>query len=385
MFSKTNTIAGLALLVLLLGLVIACGAAATATPTPSIKEQVQVGEGVEQEVTEEGAGATSTPAIKEQIQVGEEVGQEIAVAAPGIIDPTNRGWPRLVAGKNGVIEIKEKPQRVLSVSLGHDEILVALVDRSRIAALTAIASVPDFSNIADIAATIPGQVPTKDPEVIIPLDPDLVIADAFTLPETIELYQAAGLTVVQTEFDTSIGAIQDNIRLMAYMLGEVDRGERLVQQVNERLKFVTDTIGLVAAADKPKVVMLGYLSQWTGGTNTYNDDTITRAGGINLPSLEFEGFQEIGDESIVAMDPHILLLSANEIRDNDARNVFLDNPALSEVDAIKTGQVYSVQDTYLTTLSHWVVRGVEEVAKILHPDKFAGVEFPDFTFEVNVD
>ena len=76
MFSKTNTIAGLALLVLLLGLVIACGAAATATPTPSIKEQVQVGEGVEQEVTEEGAGATSTPAIKEQIQVGEEVGQD---------------------------------------------------------------------------------------------------------------------------------------------------------------------------------------------------------------------------------------------------------------------------------------------------------------------
>ena len=352
MRSQIDTVLGLSLLTLLFGLAVACGISATATPV-----------------------------VGEQEAVGEVVP---GLAAPGIVNPGNLGWPRLVEGKNGVIEIADKPQRVLAPSLGHSEILVALVETSRIVGISHHAYNPDYSNIVGIAETTPGREVQSDAEVIVSLDPDLVIDSAFAKSAFVEQLEATGITVVQTQFDDSIDAIRDNIRLIAYMLGEEERGERLVRQIEERIQLVSDTIGRVPEEEKPRVLMLGFESIWAGGAGTYSDDTITRAGGINLPSREFEGFKKIGAESIVAMNPEILFLESTEVRDNDALNVFLNNPALAEVDAIKNHRVYPVERTYLTNLSHWHVLGLEEIAKVLYPDKFAGVEFPDLVIEVNV-
>ena len=131
--------------------------------------------------------------------------------------------------------------------------------------------------------------------------------------------------------------------------------------------------------------MLGFLSKWTGGSTTSNEDIINRAGGVNLPGRAFEGFQEIGIEGIVDMNPQVLVVSADEVRENDAMNILLDNPALSLVDAISNQQVYGVERKYLYNLSHWRIRGVEEVAKILWPDKFAGRGVPGISNRPTVE
>jgi iron complex transport system substrate-binding protein len=325
--------------------------------------------------------ATTTPMVVEQY--GDE-GIVTGLPVPGIIDSGNVGWPRLVEGKNGVIEITERPQRVVAPSLGHTEILVALVDTSRVVGVSRHAYNPDHSNVLGIAKTIPGREVQADAEIVVSLDPDLVIESAFVKPEYVEQLEAAGITVVQTQFDDSIDAIQDNIRLMAYMLGEEDRGERLVQQVEKRIEFVIDTIGQVPEAEKPRVLMLGFEGVWTGGTGTYNDDTISRAGGINLPSGEFDGFQKIGDESIMAMNPQVILLELTDVRDNGAINRFLNKSVLAEVDAVKNRRVYAVQRQTMTNLSHWHILSLEEVALALYPEMFIGVEFPRLAFDVNL-
>ena len=41
---------------------------------------------------------------------------------PGIVDPTNFGWPREVEGVNGIVSIPSKPLRIITASVGHDEI-----------------------------------------------------------------------------------------------------------------------------------------------------------------------------------------------------------------------------------------------------------------------
>ena len=301
-----------------------------------------------------------------------------AVAAPGIVDPSNLGWPRLVSTKRGTVEITSQPQAVVTPSLGHSEILVALVGSSRIAGIGRHSYDPDSSNIVELAETMPDKSTKRDVERIILLDPDLVIVSSFAKVEFVEQLDTVGITVVQTAFEDLVSGIADNVRLMAYILGEVERGEAIVEEVQRRVKFIEDTIGVVPEEDRPGVMMLGYLSKWTGGSGTSNEDIINRAGGVNLPGRAFEGFQEIGIEGIVDMNPQVLVLSADEVRKNDAMKVLLDNPALSLVDAISNQHVYGVERKYLYNLSHWRVRGVEEVAKILYPDKFAGVEFPDF-------
>ena len=374
-----------AALAILAILAAACGTSATATPRPVPIPTTIPTEAVAtpQPPATVAASATVTPRptpnptpIPTQAVATPE--PPAAVAAPGIVDPSNLGWPRLVSTKRGIVEITSQPQAVVTPSLGHSEILVALVDPSRVAGIGKHSYNPDASNIVAVAEAMPDKSTTRDVERIILLDPDLVIVSSFAKAEFIEQIETIGITVVQTEFDDTITGIADNVRLMAYILGEVERGEAIVEEVQRRVKFIEDTIGVVPQGDRPRVMMLGFKSKWTGGTGTPNEDIITRAGGLNLPGQEFEGFKEIGDEAIVAMNPQVLILSADEVRNNDALNISLSNPALSLVDAISNQQVYGVERKYLYNLSHWRIRGVEEVAKILWPEKFAGVEFADF-------
>ena len=300
------------------------------------------------------------------------------VAAPGIVEPSNLEWPRSVSTKRGIVKITSKPQAVVAPSLGHSEMLAALVNPSRIAGISRHSYDPDGSNMVELAETMPEKSASRDVELILSLEPDLVIVSSFAKVEFVEQLETVGITVVQTEFEDTISGIADNVRLMAYILDEVERGEAIVEVFQRRLKFIEETVGAVPDGEKPGVMMLGYQSKWTGGTGTSNEDIINRAGGVNLPSQAFEGFQEIGIEGIVDMNPQVLVISADEVRENDAMNLLLDNPGLSLVDAISNQQVYGVERKYLYNLSHWRVRGVEEVAKILYPDKFASAEFPDF-------
>ena len=383
--------AGLTILAMLAA---GCGASAAATPRPTpIPTPIPTEAVATPEPPAPAATSTSTPLATSvpsptplpttaPTQIPTEIvptsEPPAAVAAPGIVDPANLGWPRLVSTKRGPVEITSQPQSVVTPSLGHSEVLVALVDSSRVAGISRHSYNPDASNIVELVESMPDKSTTRDVERILLLDPDLVIVSSFAKAEFVDQLETVGITVVQTEFEDRISAIDDNVRLMAYILGEVDRGEDIVEEVQRRVKFIEDTIGVVPDEDRPGVMMLGYLSKWTGGSETSNEDIINGAGGINLPGLAFEGFQEIGIEGIVDMNPQVLVLSADEVRENDAMNILLDNPALSLVDAISGQQVYGVERKYLYNLSHWRVRGLEEVAKILYPDKFADVEFPDF-------
>ena len=54
---------------------------------------------------------------------------------PGIVDPVNMGWPRQVEGLNGIITIPAKPQRIITASIGHDEMTLALVPSERLVAV----------------------------------------------------------------------------------------------------------------------------------------------------------------------------------------------------------------------------------------------------------
>ena len=50
----------------------------------------------------------------------------------GIIDPTNLDWPREVEGLNGLVSIPAKPERIITASVGHDEMTLALVPLGRL-------------------------------------------------------------------------------------------------------------------------------------------------------------------------------------------------------------------------------------------------------------
>src|SRR5690349_7998416 len=83
-------------------------------------------------------------------------------------------FPRTVTdGGGNQVTINAKPVHIVSATLATDEMLLALVDPSRLVAVTSNALDPAQSNIADAAKAIPNTLAKADPEAIIALKPDL--------------------------------------------------------------------------------------------------------------------------------------------------------------------------------------------------------------------
>ena len=301
-------------------------------------------------------------------------------AVSGIVDVSNTDWPREIETSDGLVRLEGPPQRILSYSLGHDEILLALVDRGRFAAVGPFTGNPAYSNVSDFVAGMPSY--EKGVENVLAANPDLVVVSKYTDADIVSLIKEAGVPVVRPALESSAEGNIPNILLMGYMLGVEDRALELVSEIEKRLTLVKDRVPSADSPERPVVIAVTRYSDsiYVAGEGTTESGIIETAGGVNAGARDgLSGHQKVSIESIAAMDPEVILITqpidfgAGELHDD-----LLAHPALADVRAVEDEAVTVVDSRQYTTLSHWNVRGIEETALLLYPDKFADVEFTDF-------
>ena len=108
----------------------------------------------------------------------------------GIVDPTNSGWPREVEGLNGIVSIAAKPLRIITASVGHDEMTLALVPNERLVAVGGATKDETYSNVASLVQE-KAEI-SRDPEVIIAQSPDVVVTSPWFPIEVVEALQRGG-------------------------------------------------------------------------------------------------------------------------------------------------------------------------------------------------
>ena len=163
------------------------------------------------------AGATPTPA---PTPTPEAAGRSLA-GVKGIVDPTNSGWPREVEGLNGIVSIAAKPLRIITASVGHDEMTLALVPNERLVAVGGATKDETYSNVASLVQE-KAEI-SRDPEVIIAQSPDVVVTSPWFPIEVVKALQRAGIAVIQTELQQSPESRVEAILLMGYIYGEEER------------------------------------------------------------------------------------------------------------------------------------------------------------------
>ena len=295
---------------------------------------------------------------------------------PEIVDPTNFGWPRTVETSEGLIVIDSLPAKVHSLSLGHTEILAALMDFDRLSAVYSFFVDEEQSNIAGLSAG--HNMIGFDPEEVVALEPDVIIASRFTNADTVALLNGAGLSVARTALENSALGNVPNILLIGYMIGAEAEALALVEDIEARMQVVTDGL---PDGDKPRVLSVSkFTSTFAAGSNTTEGGIIEQAGGINAAADSgIEGHLQVSIESIAAISPDVILVP----QPLEGANIFIEelmtSPALAEVPAIKNGEVHYVVPKYHTTLSHWNVRGIEQLVSLLFPSAFSDVTFEDFS------
>ena len=225
----------------------------------------------------------------------------------GVVDPTNTGWPRQVEGLNGVITIPAKPQRIITASIGHDEMTLALVPSERLVAVGGVSKDETYSNVSGLVRDKPEI--TRDPETIIAQAPDVVVTSPFFTAEGVEALTRVGIPVVQTELQHDPDARINSILFMGYIFGEEERALEFAAEVRERFDSLVSVTG--AATPKPRVLAVTQYSDklWVAGGNSTEGGVIVAAGGINAAEdAGIESNQPTSLEGVIAMAPEVIVI-----------------------------------------------------------------------------
>lgn len=265
-------------------------------------------------------------------------------------------------GAGRAVTIEARPERIVSVTLGSDEMVLDLVEPERVAAVTFLAADEDYSFVVEAAAAVPVHLAEANAEQIIALQPDLVFVASYTAAEVVDQLESAGLTVFRfMDFD-SIDTLAEHVEIVGRLLGAEEQAKRLIDDLNARLRAVDER---TAGRTLPRVLSYS-LSSWVPGAGTSVGEMMERAGAVNVAAeLGVQDWQPLSLEQVIASDPDVLLVAASEV--GFAKRLRSD-PALAGVKAVREGRVYEVPSRYLTTVSHYLVDGVEYLHYLLHPN-----------------
>jgi iron complex transport system substrate-binding protein len=204
---------------------------------------------------------------------------------------------------SGAVRAAEAPQRIMSLSLCTDQLLLQLVPPERIASVTYLSRSSEYAFLSREAAAVP--VNYGNSEEILRERPDLVLAGTFSATPARMLLKRIGASLVEIPPADSFDEIRAVTRLVARAVGAQEEGEALIAEMDATLAELART------APARRIVVAG----WDGVGNvpakgTLFDAILTAAGGENvadrLSSSAFNGYTAVDLEQLVAVRPDIL-------------------------------------------------------------------------------
>lgn len=276
-------------------------------------------------------------------------------------------------GKGNVLKLPHKPQRIVSLSISTDEILLGLVPTTRIAALTYLADDGGLSNVTEQAKAVPAKI-RANAEAVIALQPDLVIVPDWQPVEFVQTVRDAGFPVYIYTWPNSIEEIKSVILAIARAVGEPEAGAKLVADMDNTLAEVGARVRSIPDSQRPVVVRFSLMGG-SDGTGTTFDDICRYAGVKNGAALAGLGKNEIlSKEQLVKVNPDILLMPTWDYTGKTDMAQFAadirNDPALQSVQAIRRQQLVSIPERYLVCTSQYIVWGVKDLASYAYPQYF---------------
>ena len=146
--------------------------------------------------------------------------------------------PTLAANVNNSSDVPpDIPQRIVSINLCTDQMLIQLVDPERIVSVSWLVADPVSSNMAEQAKTLTlnhGQA-----EEILLQQPDLILAGTYGAGPTVALLERLGFEVVKIPPATSIEAMIENYRTLGLRLGEEKKAKAIITNIENILVDAT--------------------------------------------------------------------------------------------------------------------------------------------------
>lgn len=304
-----------------------------------------------------GAPTQETPKAPEtQAPAAQETQQEAPKPQPG-----QTAYPiTLKDGAGREITFAAEPKRIISVAPSNTELLFALGKGS---SLVGRSEWDDYPAEVKAIENIGGFFPPNY-EKIVSLKPDLVLLISGSDEARDKLtneYKLTTFVVDPQNFDQ----LYEGIGQLGRILNAQEQAAKLVADMQKAVNEVREKAA--RATTRPVV----FYEVWhdplqTVGPDTFIDDMITLAGGVNAAASAKDRWPQFSLEQLAAANPDIIVAGSA-----DAAQAARERKGWESLKAVKEGKVLGLPDQNLFVRpGPRLIQGLRWMAEQIHPELF---------------
>jgi iron complex transport system substrate-binding protein len=257
------------------------------------------------------------------------------------------------------------PQRIISLAPNITEILFALGLENQVIGVTRYC---DFPPEALKKEKIGGFI---DPnlEKIQSLNPDLIIGFRGNPLRVINHIKNLNLPVYVLDVGNDLESVFETIEKIGLITHKEKEAQSLIANLGAKYSKIEDSLQSVKT--RPKVFLsLHGMGLWTCGKESYLNDLIAKAKGVNIAGNIPKKWLLFTREQVIHENPDtIIIMTKSKESFRRAKEWFQKESHLGDVRAVKEDRIYLLDENISSRFGPRLVEAFEQIALILHSEQ----------------
>ena len=262
----------------------------------------------------------------------------------------------LTDGRGARVEIRRRPERIISLSPSATELLFSVGLGPRVVGVTANC---DYPPAARTRAQVGDMIINL--EQVVALRPDLIVCEGSLNPSAAQRVASLQFPVLSL-FSPDIAHLERSVELLGRATGNQAQAGAALGVFQARVGAIDRKVAALGK-DRPLVfVEISSSPLMTAGRGTFMDELVERSGGQNLGGELGQGYFPVSLETILERNPDIILLTVGTARE------VLSRPLWRHVKAVVARRVCQVDPNILVRPSLRLADGLETLYNLFHPN-----------------
>ncbi|MBY7141858.1 ABC transporter substrate-binding protein [Virgibacillus sp. NKC19-3] len=284
-------------------------------------------------------------------------------------EDTEGAFPQTVTDAlDNEVTMDEKPERIVSVIPSNTEIAFALGLEDEIVGVSDNDNYPEEVQEKESIGGMELNV-----EVILSLDPDLVLAHESSVEATqegLEQIRDAGINVFVVNDAQDMEGTYQSIEQIGQVTGSQDEAEEMVSDMEEGFASLHEQAEEIPEEEQKSVFfeVSPEPDLFTAGQNTFFDSLLQVVGADNAAG-EQDGWVPIDPETIVELNPDVVITTYGHYSDDPVEQV-ISRDGWESMTAVENEDVYDIHSDLVSRPGPRLVEGAKEIAEVVYPEYF---------------
>lgn len=345
-----SAVTRLTTLILISSLVFSLGACTSGSPAATASSSATSS-------TEVSASVGLTPETTPSASISASAGVEATADSVKVPTQDRAGNP---------ITVPAAVRKIICLAPSFTESLIAMGQGDKIVAIDLNAK-----GLTGVKAEWPVfDMMAPDAEKLLQLKPDIIIATPMSTgggDDPFKLLKEAGICVVYIPSSDSIRGIMDDLLFLGALTSAPDAAQKLVDEMQIAIDKVA-AVGKTITEKKRVYFEIGAApSMYSFGSGVFLNEMIELVGAVNV-FADQKSWVAVSQEAALAANPDVILTNVNYIP--DAIGEIKARDGWSAVNAVKTGNVYYIDNQSSSLPDQGIVKALHEMAKAIYPDRY---------------